>query len=452
MTIHQSIRRFALASAAVAVPFTVAQAAPPLPDDFINDEVMMIAVFDLAQVNPGAIDATGRGVIEHIPEFGEMIGKVRADHEAFVNAGGRYIVIAAADDESDDLWAFLPFAGVFVDAEQCDEAVLTEIIRRHATEFTTEAAIERQGDWLLVFKPDRRKLTHRDEKDPLPEIPTVDPERAERFRTTYAALDGRSVGIMMIPTADVHREAEEEFAADMDGMEGMEGMEDSPIAIPYLLAGALAMHGWADLGHNPSVTGVVELADATKASQLATIVQSLPNFMAEQMAQMEEMFEGGEMPAEITLSMRVMQSITCVQAGSKVTVSIGQSKLRPILDLAGPILKKQRDEAREYQAASQSRQIGMALIMYASNHEDQWPDSLDALVEKGQMTREELDALLTHPTTGEKNAFKYVKPDKPMSELENPATTPVLYELKNGAIDPEGYIMYADGHVEKGRR
>ncbi len=448
MTINASIRRGALAAATTALCLTAAQAAPPLPDDFINDEVVVIAVFDLAQVNPGTIDATGRGVVEHVPEFGEIIGKVRTEHEAFVNAGGRYVVIAAADSATEDLWAFLPFAGVFVDAERCDEAVLSEIIRRHATEFTTDAAIERHGDWLLVYKPDRRKLTERKEKDPLPEIPAVDPERAERFRTTWTALDGRSVGIMMIPTADMHREAREEFAANMDGLEGM---EDSPMAIPSLLAGALAMHGWADLGHNPSVTGVVELEDATRAAQLAGIIQSLPKFMAEQMAQMEEMFEDGQMPDEVSLSMRVIQSITCVQAGSKVTVSIGQAKLRPILDALGPVLRKQQEEAREFQAASQSRQIGMALIMYASDHEDQWPDSLDALVEKGRMTREELDALLTHPITGEKNAFRYVKPNKPMSQIENPATTAILYELKNGQINPDGWVLYADGHVMKGQ-
>lgn len=444
-------RFFRLLSALAAVVLLGARswAVPPLPDDFINDEVVFVAVFDLAQVNPGAVDATGRGVIEHVPQIGEHLGRLRADHEAFVNAGGRFLVVTGADQISDDLYAFLPVAGVFVDAQRCEEAALTAIIIRQTGEITRDPIVERHGDWLMVYKDARRRLTHRDEKDPLPEIPEVDPERTERFRTAIAALEGRSAGVLMIPTPEMRREAEGELA-DLKEMGAIEGFEDSPMYLPYLLAGALGVHGWADLGHNPSITAVIELADAALAAKLAGIIQSLPAFFDAQMGAFRE--EGEEPEPEETLMAKILGSISCVQAGSKVTVSIGPAKLRPILDAAGPILRRQQEQAREMQAASRSRQIGMALIMYAQEHDNQWPDSLDTLVTSGQMTREQLDSLLTDPATGEKSAFRYVKPDKPWNRMDNPADVAVLYELKNGQINPEGFILYADGHVARGGR
>ena len=64
--------------AALMWPSLAALALPPLPDAFINDEVLMFAVFDLAQATPSAIDAPGPGVLEHIPEFGDAIAKLTA--------------------------------------------------------------------------------------------------------------------------------------------------------------------------------------------------------------------------------------------------------------------------------------------------------------------------------------------------------------------------------------
>ncbi len=432
--------------AALMWPSLAALALPPLPDDFINDEVLMFAVFDLAQATPSAIDATGRGVIEHIPEFGDAIAKLRADHQAFTNAGARFIVIAAADTESKDLYAFMPVAGVFVDAEQCDQAALTEIISKHAREITDEPVIERHGDWLLLWKSDRLRLINRKEDGPLLEIPNSDPARAERLRTAFGSLSGRSVGLIMVPTQEMHEDAQRDLA-DLDPND-----QNSPDSLPMLMGSALSMHGWIDLGHNPSVTGVVELPDAPKASQLAGIIQGLPAMMEEQMGMMEEMPADmlDQMGPEIKLMTKMLTSINCMQQGSTVTVSIGQANLREILDLAGPILEEQQKQAKEWESTAKSRQLGVAIITYAQDHDNQWPASLDELVAKGQMTREELDDMLTDPTTGEKMTYKYVKPDQPMDKIEAPWTVPLLYKLRDGQIDKTGWIVYADGHTMKG--
>lgn len=455
MTIHSSSMQNTLtrksigllvAIIALLCPRCLAFALPPLPDDFINDDVIMMAVFDLAQATPSAIDATGRGVLEFIPEFGDAIAGLRDDHQAFVNAGGRFIVIAAADTQSKDLYAFMPVAGVYVDAEHCDQAALTDMIKKHAEQITDDPIVERHGDWLMLWKSDRLRLTNRKEDGPLLEIPNSDPARAERLRTTFGSLAGRSVAMMMVPTQEMHEEAQREFG-DVDPND-----QNSPDAMPMLMASALSMHGWIDLGHNPSVTGVVEMPDAPMASQLAGIIQGLPKMMQEQMDMMEEM------PAEmldqigpqIKLMAKVLTSISCFQQGSSVTVSIGQADLRSILDMAAPMLEGQREQAKQAQAMSQSRQLGIALVMYADDHDNQWPATLDELVDKGQMTREDLDNLLINPMTDEKIGFKYVRPDKPIDQLENPSMVAVIYEIRNGSIVKDGVTCYADGHVEVG--
>ncbi len=433
---------------ALWVPLRQAIALPPLPDDFINDDAIVFAVFDLAQATPSAIDATGRGVIEFIPEFGEQIAKLRKDHEAFLNAGGRYIVIAAADTQSKDLYAFMPVAGVYVDADRCDEPALTELIRKHSAEIISEPVIERHGDWLMLWKADRMRLINRKEDGPLLEIPNIDPVRADRLRAAFATLDGRSVGMMMVPTEEMHEEAQREFG-DLDP-----NNDEYPAAIPMLLASAVQIHGWIDLGHNPSVTSVIELPEAPMATQLTRLIEGLPKALNAEMDGLDEVLDEAELqlPPEVLLMYKVLHSYSCMQQGSTVTVSIGQAKLRPILDLAGPILEKQREQAKKYQAMSQQRQIGMSLVLYAQDHDNQWPASLDDLVEGGQVTREQLDELLVHPITGEKIAFKYVKPDRRFDELEDPSSVVVLYELKDGQINKDGCTCYADGHVEMGVR
>lgn len=431
---------------AVSLLAARSRALPPLPDDFINDDLIVLAVFDLAQATPSAIDATGRGIIEHIPEFGDIFARLRDDHEPFVNAGGRFVVIAAAESPSEDLYAFMPIAGVFVDGEHCDEATLTAIIKKHAAEVVQEPVVERHGDWLLLWKSDRLRLINRKEDGPLLDIPGMNPHRGDLLRAAFAALDGRAVGAMMMPTAKMHKEAEEQFA------DFPPEMADSPFDITMTIAAAVSMHGWIDLGHNPSVTGVVEMPDAPLASKLSSQVRALPAFIKEQMADMgdmpPEMLE--EMGPEVKLMTRIITSISCFQQGSTVTISIGQANLREILDLAAPIIEEDQKRAKEWEATANSRQLGMAVITYAHGHDNQWPATLDDLVDKGQITREELDDMLTNPTTGEKMAYKYVKPGKPMGQIENPSIVAMIYEIRNGSIYKDGVTCYADGHVMSG--
>lgn len=417
-----------------------AGAVPPLPDEFVNDQVSMLAVFDMGQVNPGTIDATGRDFLKSIPEAGEYIDKLRADYTPFVSAGGRFIVFAESDSWENDYEVFVPAAGIYVDAKNCDEEALMNIIRPHAQEALGEPVIERHGEWIFVWKSSRNRLKNIKEDEEAPQPPATDPARAERLRTTFAALTGRAAGMVVVPGEDAREMAELE----------MDLPKDSPANVPMILARASAIHGWIDLGHNPSITAVAELPEATMATQLASIIQALPALAMAEIPDPEYM-DDDEMP-EISLMLKIVNSISCVPSGNRVTVTIGQAHLREIIDDATPILVKQAEDAKQYQVMANGRMISMELVMYMQENDEQWPASLDTLVEKGQLTREQLDELLTHPVTGEKNTYRYIRPSKSLSEMDNPGDIVILQELKNGAVNPEGCSVFADGHVELGQR
>lgn len=424
----------------------MARALPPLPDDFINDETRILVCVDLAQATPSTIDATGRGVLENLPEFGEIYEALRTDFDACTNAGARFMVLAAADTRSQDVYAFMPVVGLFVDAEQCDEATLTELLRKHTRPITDHPVIERHGDWLLLWESQRLILTHPLEDGPDLDIPGFDPERCKRVRAAYQALDGRAIGLAWIPTDHMHEQALEEWNALPDQI------HQSPVGIRLIAQRAQEIHGWIDLGHNPSITAVAELAEVAQATQLSELIRSMSDRFKAEVERLQEEPEAAreEMASEMALAGRIIGAINCVQQGSTVTVSIGQADLRPILDMAGPMLVQQRRQAQEMVLMSNARQISISLIMYANDHDNQWPDSLDVLAETRLMTRQQLDELLTHPVTGAKLAFEYVKPDKPIDKLEHAEDVVVLRELENGAVKKGGITCYADGHVESG--
>lgn len=89
--------------------------------------------------------------------------------------------------------------------------------------------------------------------------------------------------------------------------------------------------------------------------------------------------------------------------------------------------------------------IGNEIVYYADNHSGKYPDKLNDL--KTQMGTS-YEAMMTHPYTGEIPAWKYVKPAENMSHVRNPSATPILYELRHGKRPVEGYVLFADTHIE----
>ncbi|MEM8781841.1 MAG: hypothetical protein AAGE65_03205 [Planctomycetota bacterium] len=102
------------------------------------------------------------------------------------------------------------------------------------------------------------------------------------------------------------------------------------------------------------------------------------------------------------------------------------------------ILLESRDRARGIVSASNLRQIGLSMLTYIDAN-GEWPESLEQLEDHVPG----FSALLTNPRTGETPGFIYEKP----ADGAPPSQTPVVWESFNGAKDPNGAVLYADGSI-----
>ena len=98
-------------------------------------------------------------------------------------------------------------------------------------------------------------------------------------------------------------------------------------------------------------------------------------------------------------------------------------------------------------AGIEMTQIDLAFKMYAEEHQDALPDTLDAL----RPYLGSFDQFITDPRTGRKDRFIYVKPAEKLGDIPNPDGTPIIHEARDGKPDPRGATLYVSGRVVMGR-
>jgi hypothetical protein len=103
------------------------------------------------------------------------------------------------------------------------------------------------------------------------------------------------------------------------------------------------------------------------------------------------------------------------------------------------VLSDARNQARGIVSASNLRQLGIAMQLYIQQN-NAWPDRIDQL----QSVMPGYEKIMQNPRTKEKIGFVYTKP-QPGSP---PATTPIIHEAWQEKPDPNGAVLYADGHIE----
>ncbi|MCA9007901.1 MAG: hypothetical protein KDA70_21700 [Planctomycetaceae bacterium] len=86
------------------------------------------------------------------------------------------------------------------------------------------------------------------------------------------------------------------------------------------------------------------------------------------------------------------------------------------------------------------RNILQGIVNYRANHNDAWPDTLDDIHEDLYSPLEEL---IENPYTHDNPGYEYVKPRKDA----DPATTAVLFQLRDGKQDLSLEAGYGDGRV-----
>lgn len=108
-----------------------------------------------------------------------------------------------------------------------------------------------------------------------------------------------------------------------------------------------------------------------------------------------------------------------------------------------PSLSRARTIAKRTVSMSNARQIVGACILYAFENNDQFPPSLQTLVDKGLIEKGTLRSPLG---AADDDAYVYLPGGH--SNLPNPAETVIVYEHLNHHDNEGTVIGFADGHVE----
>jgi len=107
-----------------------------------------------------------------------------------------------------------------------------------------------------------------------------------------------------------------------------------------------------------------------------------------------------------------------------------------------PSLAKARQTAKSAVSASNLRGIGVACMIYANDHDGQFPDSFDALLDSGMITEKMLQSPSDYPDPGV--SYIYIAGQNESGDPRNV----VAYERLYDGLEATN-VLFADTHVEQ---
>ena len=126
---------------------------------------------------------------------------------------------------------------------------------------------------------------------------------------------------------------------------------------------------------------------------------------------------------------------------TEVMLETTADQVQTLTTLLGPALGQARLRAQRAQSASNIRQILMTCFLYADDNKGMFPESLDALVQRGLIKPENL----INPEDPQHRRYVYRRPADLNKVMD--ATLPVLWEEMDEKSEGAN-IGFADGHVE----
>lgn len=108
-----------------------------------------------------------------------------------------------------------------------------------------------------------------------------------------------------------------------------------------------------------------------------------------------------------------------------------------------PSLSRARELSKRLVSQANLKGIGTACYLYAEDHGNKLPDSLDQLVEGGYIVEKQLNAPSAGPGV---RSYTYVA-DIPV-DMPNPQAVILAYEEYPGMTDEGANVLFLDGHVE----
>lgn len=114
-------------------------------------------------------------------------------------------------------------------------------------------------------------------------------------------------------------------------------------------------------------------------------------------------------------------------------VTPGAAWIRAIVPVDRSIVDAMRDRAEQALGLSRMKQVGLALLLYAADHNDTLPD--------GDGLKEKLGPYIRTPTIFQDFVYEYA--GGPLSDIKEPAKT----VLGHATVPGGKAVVYADGHV-----
>jgi prepilin-type processing-associated H-X9-DG protein len=251
------------------------------------------------------------------------------------------------------------------------------------------------------------------------------PSRPE-LAAAFAAAGDVPIQVLLLPTDDNRRVIEGMLPTLPESVGGQ------PVTVAT--RGCL----WAALGAKVSPEVAIRLVIQSQDAAAAQALQKLIVKTHEVLAQQPDIHD--ILPTYDKLARLLVPKVN----GDRVELGLDREGWRvAVVETLIPSLKAARERARVAMAASALRGIAQAALIYANDHKNQWPDSLQVLVDAKILAPE----LLANPRLpGRKVGFVYVKPAVSVDKIKGQQ---VIAHEAFESWPPEGInVAFADGHVE----
>jgi len=417
MRLNRIVCVISLICAGASLPVRAADPAG-VAGPLIDDQTLAVVRVDLQGIDLDALVDRIRRTISDVagPEAMEQAkgpleeshAEVGARHKAFVQAGAKdlYAVVSL-----NDLPGFL--AAVPVSAGN-REALLNQV--QDTIRELQIPAMETYAFGDLVLAGPKETIERIQKR-----TTTV---RSDALAAAFGACAGRTVQAIVIPTADQNR-----VLAEM---------------LPQVLGGSGARQfaglKWAALGVDlpPSMAlGLtIETAGPDSAEGLLKVLKDVYAWVAQQ----------PDIRSSVPELDQVLADLTPRTQQGRLVLNLDQAHTDALIKrLVGPSLAKARENAQRMACVSYLKQVGLATMIHADEHQGQLPPDLETLIAGAKLP----EKCLICPCLGTKDSYAYRGAG--LTTKLQPQMTPQMILAHDRSANHKGQgrnVVFLDGHVE----
>lgn len=417
------------------VPLRFASGADNPADEitrFVNEQTLAVARVDVTRVDFDALDQWTQGVLAQSslpdvdrkdlsPKLRETLASAKRWAERFKQAGGRSIWAVFT------LETFPQTAPMFFVVPLPRDADVNALRSLFGDEPGKPAPRDRTfgtrriGDALVCVKAEV-------ETPVLDVIAAMRAQPRPELTKALAEAGEAPLDLLLIPTADARKVVESMVPPMPEGH-----------SITDLTRGLV----WAAAGVRLPPEASAHLVIQSESHDAAAALQGLLK------ATLHTAQDGHGNAANDAIAVRAMSAVVAAAMtaadqsrveNDRVVVDLTRNELTAVATGLAVGLHGARERSARVVSMSHERQLLLGCVMYADQHQGQFPPSLEEAAKQAEATDVLVDPL--HPD--QKPAYKYVKP---AAGTKTPPDRLVLYEAFNQFGDGVS-VGFADGHVE----